>query len=468
MQISNPARLRRGVAVVMFLLAAPSVQAANWLMLQGTEAPNATAETVLWGFLQPQYSLTDGTRLDATTPFGGQLAVFNTIAPDLKTESQFQIQRARIGVRGQNFLLNSKVNYFILGEFGNNGITTGDGGGARLTDASVTLNYIPGVRVRTGLFKYPGSEEGYQAIHVFDYINFTNVTDSLLLERFFDRDGTPGCTVLLGGTAATCANNQNGPVGAFRDIGVQLFDAFTFGQFELSYAFMLGNGNGINRGDNDGDKDKYYYLSGEWVLGGEGPRREGLKCYVWNQDGSRKIVTGGTGTQGFGGTGTAGVASKFDRSRIGTGLTFRKSIFRAGAEYIKADGMIFDGTDGGAVPGALNNIVGPGSAYATFNIAPVDKADGYYVDFGIDVMPGRLELDIRYDSLNRRTNAPAFERKFDTLTLGAQWFFDRKNRVTLNYEFRDAEAPGLPATDVANKVLNAIDNRISLQLTSIF
>jgi hypothetical protein len=248
-------------------------------------------------------------------------------------------------------------------------------------------------------------------------------------------------------------------VGAFRDIGVQLFDAFTFGQFELSYAFMLGNGNGINRGDNDGDKDKYYYLSGEWVLGGEGPRREGLKFYVWNQDGSRKIVTGGTGIQ------ANGVASKFDRSRIGTGLTFRKSIFRAGAEYIKADGMIFDGTDGGAVPGALNNA---GTAYATFNIAPVDKADGYYVDFGIDVMPGQLELDIRYDSLNRRTNAAAFERKFDTLTLGAQWFFDRKNRVTLNYEFRDAEAPGLPATDVANKVLNAIDNRISLQLTSIF
>lgn len=455
MQISNSTRLRFCAAVAMFLLTVPSVQAANWLILQGTEAPNATAETVLWGFLQPLYSLTDGTRLEASTPFGGQPAVFNTIAPDLKTESQFQIQRARIGVRGQNFALNSKINYFVLGEFGNNGVTVG--AAARLTDASVTLNYIPGVRIRTGLFKYPGSEEGYQAIHVFDYINFTNVTDSLLLERFFDRDGAPPCGVALG--AAACANNQNGPVGAFRDIGVQLFDAFTFGQFELSYAFMLGNGNGINRGDNDGAQDKYYYLSSEWVLGGEGPRREGLKFYVWMQDGSRTIVTGGTGIQ------ANGVANKFDRTRTGTGLTFRKSIFRAGAEYIKADGMIFDGTDGGAVPGALNNA---GAAFATFNIAPVDKADGYYVDFGIEAIPGRLEFDIRYDKLNRRTNAATFERKFDTTTLGAQWFFDRKNRVTLNYEIRNAEAPGLPDTDNANKVLAGTDNRISLQLTSIF
>lgn len=436
-----------------------TAQAANWLMLQGTEKPNAAATAELWGFIQPQYTQTDGTVLEASTPFGGRPAVFNTITPDQKSESQFQIQRARIGVRGQNFPLNSKINYFILGEFGNNGITAGGGGGARLTDASVTLNYIPGVRIRGGLFKYPGSEEGYQAIHVFDYVNFTNVTDSLLLERFFDRDGIPNCTVAAGGTATTCANNPNGPVGAFRDIGVQLFDAFTFGQFELSYAFMLGNGNGINRGDNDGDKDKYYYLSGEWVLGGEGPRREGLKLYVWSQDGSRKIITGGTGTQ------TNGVAGKFDRTRTGTGLTFRKSIFRAGAEYIKADGMIFDGTDGGAVPGTSNNA---GTAFATFNIAPVDKADGYYIDFGVEVIPGKLELDLRYDSLNRRTDIASNERKFDTTTFGVQWFFDKKNRVTFNYEFRNAEAPGLPDSDNANKVLNGLDDRISVQLTSIF
>lgn len=453
------ARLRLTAVAVSLALMAPATHAANWLMLQGTEAPSATPVTRLWGFIQPQYTQTDGTPLEATTPFGGKPAVFNTALPDQKSDSQFHIQRARIGVRGQNFPLNSKINYFILGEFGNNGITAGGGGSARLTDASVTLNYIPGVRIRTGLFKYPGSEEGLQAIHVFDYINFSNVTDQLLLERFFDRDGAPGCTVAGGGTADTCANSPNGPVGAFRDIGVQLFDAFTFGQFELSYAFMLGNGNGINRGDNDGAKDKYYYLSGEWIFGGEGPRREGLKVYAWSQDGTRQIVTGGTGIQ------SNGVLGKFDRTRTGAGITFRKSIFRAGAEYVKADGMIFDGTDGGAVAGTLNNA---GTTFATFNMAPIDKADGYYVDFGIDLLPDKLELDLRYDNLNRRTDTPAAERQFNTATVGLQWFFDKKNRITFNYEFRDAEAPNLPGTDNANKVLGGTDDRISVQITSIF
>ncbi|HEX9627071.1 MAG TPA: hypothetical protein VGA00_09055 [Acidiferrobacterales bacterium] len=464
MSVLKDFRLHAVAAAMLCTLAAPAAQAANWLMLQGTEKPSAAPTTNLWGFIQPQYSQTDGTPL-AAGPWSGQNAVFNTILPDQKTDAQFHIQRARIGVRGQNFPLNSKVNYFILAEFGNNGITAGGGGAARVTDASVTLNYIPGARVRAGLFKYPGAEEGLQAIHVFDYVNFTNVTDQLLLERFFDRDGAAtnagasgGCPT-AGGTADLCANKPNGPVGAFRDVGVQLFDAFAFGNFELSYAAMLGNGNGINRGDNDGDKDRYYYLSGEWVFGGEGPRREGVKFFAWAQDGTRRLVTGGTDAQ------ADGTAGKFDRTRAGAGLTFRKGILRAAAEYVKADGMIFDGTDGGAVPGALSNA---GTHYATFNIAPVDKADGYYIDLGVQAIRDRLELDLRYDTLNRRTDTAAAERQFTTVTLGAQWFFDRKNRLTVNYEFRDAEAPNLAGTAVPNVILGGTDDRITVQITSIF
>lgn len=446
----------------------PISQAANWVMLQGIEEPNATEVAKLWGFIQPQYSQTDGTKLPVGTPFAGRDAVFNTIAPDQSSDSQFQIQRARIGVRGQNFLLDSNINYFILAEFGNNGITANGGGAARVTDASVTLNHIPGARIRAGLFKTPGAEEGLQAIHVFDYVNFTNVTDQMLLERFFDRDGTttaPGgaCRAVEGGTAETCANRPNGPVGAFRDIGVQLFDAFTFGNFELSYAAMLGNGNGINRGDNDDSKDKYVYLSGEYVFGGDGPRREGLKFFAWQQDGSRKLITGGTGAQnGIGGT--AGTTADYDRTRSGLGLTFRKSKYRASTEYIKADGMIFTGTDGGAVAGTATTTPG---AFATFNIVPVDKADGYYVDFGYLVLQN-LELDLRYDRLNRATNVAANEVQFTTTTVGAQYFFNKKTRVALNYEFRKAEAPNLAATAVPNLVLDSIDNRISVQLTAIF
>jgi predicted porin len=185
--------------------------------------------------------------------------------------------------------------------------------------------------------------------------------------------------------------------------------------------------------------------------------------FAWWQDGKRTLITGGTGAQdGIGGT--AGTAADYDRTRSGLGMTFRKSKYRATAEYIKADGMIFDGTDGGAVPGTAN---AAGTTFATFNIAPVDRADGYYADFGYLVLPN-LELDVRYDTLNRRTDVAANERKFTTTTLGAQYFFNKKTRVALNYEFRDAEAPNLPASNAANQILDATDNRVSVQLTMIF
>lgn len=434
-------------------------QAANWLMLQGTERPHSLPPVQIWGFLQPLYSTTDGTELPAGTPFAGQQAVFNTIAPNQESDSQFQVQRARVGARGQPFPLNPDINYFFLAEFGYNGITSGEGGSARVTDASVTLNQIPKARVRVGLFKYPGAEEALQAIHVFDYVNFSNVTDQLLLERFFDRDGGPACTTAAGGNAAACANEQTGPVGAFRDIGAQVFDAFRVGDWEHSYALMIGNGNGISGGDNDGAKDRYVYFSTEWILGEhEGPRRPGLKFFVWRQDGKRDLVTGGTGVQ------ANGTEDTFDRERSGLGVTFRHGKYRAVAEYMKADGMIFEGTDGGAVAGTAN---AAGTAFASFNITPEGEADGYYLDFGYLVSPS-IELDLRYDKLNRRTDSAAAEREFTTITLGVQHFFDPKNRLTLNYEFRDAQAPNLPGSNVANRILDSLDDRISLQFTTIF
>ena len=89
-------------------------------------------------------------------------------------------------MRGTGFPLDSNINYFLLAEFGNNGVTKPAGAFAKLTDASVTFNHVKGARVRAGLFKYPGSEEGLQAIHVFDYINFSEVANGLLLEELGD------------------------------------------------------------------------------------------------------------------------------------------------------------------------------------------------------------------------------------------------------------------------------------------
>jgi hypothetical protein len=332
---------------------------------------------------------------------------------------------------------------------GNNGITRFGGGGAvKLTDASVTFNYIPGARIRVGQFKYPGSEEGLQAIHVFNYVNFTNITNQQLLERFFDEDGSRPATT------EDLINEPNGPIGAFRDIGIQVFDTFTMDQWEHSYAVMVCNGNGIARSDNDGNKDWYLYWSSERVFGGKGPRRQGWKLFAWYQDGKRTLqYANGNATE-----------QEFDRTRWGLGTTYLKGKWRAAAEYIKADGMIFNGTDGAAVPGSLNNA---GTAYASWNLLPEDEADGWYLDVGYKVLP-QLELDLRYDIEHRGTNTDKNQRDLETWTLGAQWFFNKKARVIANYEFRDIEAPGLASSAVPNQILDGVDDRFSIQLLAIF
>jgi len=460
-------------------LIAPA-NAANWLMLQGTEPEGSAPRAKVWGFIQPEYSKTDGTKLKAG-PWAGQDAVFNMMRPDLKSNEGFNTLRARLGVRGTGMPLDSNVNYFLLAEFGNNGITRGDGGSAKVTDASVTLNHLKDIaRVRVGTFKTPGSEEGLQAIHVFDYINFTNGANGLLLERFFKYDGS-GTFVNPNAGPNTASdsgqvNSPTGPVGAFRDTGIQLFNSFNVAGWDASYAWMIGNGNGITRGDNDGNTETYAYISAEKVYAGKGPRRQGLKLFAWNQSGKRNLTLEKGNSSSA--DDTDGV---FDRKRSGFGVTFIKDKFRAAFEHIKADGMIFNGTDGGAVAGSLSNLPGAaapkfttngdvngdGQLSASFNMEPTGEADSTYLHVGYAITP-KLEIDYRYDTYNRMTNVAAKERTFTTNTLGVQYFFNKKSRLIVNYEQREAEAPNLAADHNANKILDSMDDRLSAQILIIF
>ena len=452
-----------------------TAQAANWLMLQGTE-PAGTADAVkVWGFVQPTYSQTDGSKV-AAGPFKGRNFQPNLIAPDLTSKSQFSLMRARLGVRGSNFPLDSKTNYFLMAEFGNNGITTQAGGATVLTDASVTLNHIPGARIRLGQFKTPISEEVFQAIGVFDYINLTSMANQQLIERFFVTDGQAACIQNNTGTVPNsdaayleyCADGNPfvGATGAARDIGIQIFDAFDKGGWEHSYALMLGNGNGIARGDNNASKDRYLYWSSEKVYGGRGPRRQGWKLFVWNVDGERTLLDSADLNTGV------RTKKNYDRNMTGVGTTYRRDRWRAAVEYIKFDGMIYNGSTGGAIPGDRNTVAAGskfdvGTRTSLFNVLPEEKADGMYLDVGYKVRP-HLELDLRYDVYNRGTEVAANERKYTTLTLGAQYFFNLKTRLAVNYELRDQEAPNLPGSDNANLIADEIDDRISAQVTLIF
>lgn len=424
------------IAGIAGCLMTQSAYSANWLMLQGTEeakqgqAPRAH----VWGFIQAQY------QYDNSDPnANGGYNPPKLIGPNLDDQSAFNVNRARIGVRGTGFPLDSKVNYFILTEFGNNGITYGDDG-KHLTDASVTLNHIPGARVRMGLFKYPGAEEGLQAIHVFDYINFTTVTNQLLLERFpqatdSNQPASP--------TPDADMNQFSRSVGAFRDVGIQIFDTFKVSNWEHSYALMAGNGNGLNYGDNDDNKDIYAYWSSELVFGGKGGRREGMKLFAWHQDGKR--------------TNAADRTQEQDRTRTGAGIKYLKRPFRASAEYMQGKGMIFQGQ------------------HRPVHMFNDGEAAGYYVEGGWYIPNTKWEIDLRYDSYTRDENfvnptppppssAPGDESTFDTITVGTQYHFNKKTRVNAEYASRDAESD----TTAINNNVKGIDGRFAIQVTHIF
>ncbi|MDH5231194.1 MAG: OprO/OprP family phosphate-selective porin [Gammaproteobacteria bacterium] len=433
-------------SVLTFTVPMKDADAANWLMLQGTERSSAVGRAKVWGFVQGQM------QYDFSDPHtNGKYIPPKLIGPNLTSQKQFNVNRARIGVRGTGFPLDSKVNYFLLAEFGNNGITAADGGAAKMTDASVTFNHIPFARVRAGLFKTPGAEEGLQAIHVFDYVNFTNVTNQMLLERFVvkDRFGAP-LNPQNPDLTGIAPNGLERGVAAFRDVGVQVFDTISFGKLELTYAGMVGNGNGLNVGDYGDQKDVYGYLSAEQVFGGKGGRREGAKVFAWMQQGKRLVDMDAA---------EGAVRNEYvDRKRMGAGAKYLKKPFRVTAEYMAGEGMIFVGAhkqnfdmDG------ITNADGSGLD---------GKANGFYADFGFYIPGTKAEIDLRYDVYNRLVDDAKFEVKYTTTTIGAQYHLNKKSRVAANYEIRKIESVNDNAGLVAN--FEGVGPRASVQFTAIY
>jgi hypothetical protein len=417
-------------------IAAPA-GAANWLMLQGTEPASAPAIRP-FGFFSVDYQRTSGSELVAG-PWDGQPLVQNQIPPRLDDDATLQFAYARVGVRGR--LLDGALNYWVSPLGGDNGVSYNGTPNVKFTDVSMTLNVIPHARIRIGQFFYPGSEEGLQPVVLRDYINPSSVGDQIVNERYLDSDGTP----------TNDTNEPSGPVSGWRDTGIQIFDTFKTGDWEHTYAVMAGTGTGlaIYNGMGSGRPDWHLYWSSELVFGGTGPFRDGLKLFGWYQNGERELAVG-----------KAQIEEMFDRERFGLGATFRQGALRAVAEWVKADGMIFNGTDGLAVPGSISN---NGKLIASYNILPEEEADGWYVDGGYTLFSD-WELRARYDRLNRGTEDPVNERQFETLTLGLTYRLNKHVRVLADYQFRDAQAPGLPDNDVANRNLDEFDNLLALRV----
>ncbi len=415
-------------ACVIFVSQPPGeVQAANWFRIQGTESPDAKAVKV-WGFVQPTY--------------------YNS-ASDVPPEEDFRkndfdIRRARLGVRGIIPGSNNKVNYFLLSEFGRNGITEDPNGEqtsfAVLTDASAILNYIPYAHIRFGQFKMPIGNDGLQAIQLHSYIEFSDVYAQLLLERYgYDRS-----------------------VGAFRDIGAEVFGWYRFGmnrEYEAAYAVMVGNGNGINSRDNNDYKRVTAKVTLSRIFDNTmGPYRQSVEFGAWYMTGKRSGFAFAPGPSN-------GAPIEQQAKRGGIELVAVKDLGKSGditfiGESVWATGWIFAPRFfAGAVPASLRSFT-ENTSVDGHGIPHADlSAFGFYLDFGYrpPILEKKIEADLRYSYYNPDSGDDlATSVAQDTWTLGAQYFFDRHARLIVNYEIRN------------NDWNTGIGNLFMVQVTAIF
>ena len=452
--------LKTKLASLALLALATQVDAADWLMLQGSQpefvapkgviVPYRSHKPKVWGFIQANY------RKDYSkvfiAPNGLNKTPFALLNPDLQNQSGLNVFRARMALRGMADNEN-KVDYFIMTEFGNNGINNLAGHSnvaTYFTDASVTLKYIPYAKVRVGKFKYPGSEEGLQAVFVSPYVSFTTMTNQQLLERFVTNVGAKQTGAAAGGasTAHYTSTNIDQPIGAFRDTGVQVFDTVKVkDDWAVTYAYMYGNGTGISNKNSNANKTHYGYLALEETYGGRGYFTRCMKFYVWGQTGKRTLLSNNT-TQ-----------VHANRKRYGLGMTYYNHGIRFEAEYMKAKGMIFTGAKDTDTNPLVNDW------QFQYAVGDENEADGGYVNLQYEVMPKKIEVFGRYDYSNRLTNDVKGERDFKTMTLGTSYRFKGATRLDVNYAFRNAKAPG---NAKAQKILDNMGNRLEVQITAAF
>lgn len=428
-------RCRFGVALLMGFFST-TAHASNWLQLQGNEAPDAPAIRI-FGFVQPSYTFIDAKKASglqgAAAAFNGQYSTLNLNWPELQHPHQLQVIRAGLGARGR---LNNDINYFVALDAGQNGVNYYRD--VMLTDASLTFSYIPGARIRAGLFKLPTSEEALLAVNTsYPYVYNSNAVLYMLV-------GLPVQSTGAVNASGTSSAKLSSGFSGFRDWGVQVYDTFVRERWEYSYAAMVSNGAAIERiNDTDTRKDLTLRLQTSYLLGGKGPNREDISAFVWRQNGSRLFGT-----------------EYFRMLREGVGIKYLQGSYRASAEYLRANGMVVGGQT-------------PPFAGQAFAAGVNERARGGYIEGGWRFMP-QWEADLRYDYLDFMTQTAANEREFATTTLGLQYFIDPVTRVIFNYEWRAMKVSHLAdiaagvARDNALIIANGLGDRISLQLTWSF
>ena len=506
------------------VLHTPETIAANWFKLRGTEPGNTPHTIKLFGFAQPTYvkeyndpikgavgPLAGDTVAGNTGPnVNGDRQVPGTIAPDRNRDSDFFLRRARLGARGTLLPVSKDVDYFVMAEMGDNGVTRDDNL-IRLLDASVTLNHFSrgkdeqgfanlGARVRAGQFLFSHTSEALshstpgRRVHVF----MPEMTFQNAIRRMASDNGRFNFPTSVNGNAA-------------RDIGIEVFDwaefpAATGGPWEFTYAAGLGNGTTPGEWNRDDNYRKYLWLSfGKLFDDTRGPRRHDAMLYGFFQQGDILFnsdidgngvddlsITGGdynpagpvdvnTGTLiGPASPGTRVVKNGFQRDieqrYWGIGVEYFDKPWtnlgqvRFEAEFSRADGLIFDGAQ---FPSAqVNDDFG---GFQSIRYDTDGRNQGWYVDLGYDVhrhlgLEDRATMNVRYDEYDRNKGNKQRESNWRIWTLTGEYFFHKNARATVSYQWRDVGAD--ERTAVAringNAVLNGIEQRLGIQLTLLF
>ncbi len=418
--------------------AASNALAENWFIKDGTEKPNAKPLRV-YGLVQPTFQADFSDKVKglngAEAAYNNEYSAYSSIPPGYSSTSSFYLFRVRLGVRG---LVEPNINYEIVGEYGANALTTKAESeyNVELAEGSVTLNHIPGMRIRLGLFKVPGPEEALRT--AIDYVNFSNVTFRLINYQPVKRNTS--FTSLKGVPADTKTG-----VRAFRDTGVQIFDAFRVGNQEFTYAAMLANGSSINEIDDNRNKAFYARLQWSWVFDDVidyyDTARQDLSVFAWYQQGDQEFD-----------------GDNYKAVRQGAGFSYVKQPYHLTAEYMWGDGMIL-------LPSTYRDA--PGLVFADSE----NEGRGWYVDAGMFVTRN-IALEARYDVLELLPNDNQMETTLKTTTLGAQYYFSKRNRISVNYEFRDYDLASVPVTatfqNSSNRLNDASGDRIAIQYTLRF
>lgn len=436
----------------LVLLTTSSIaHAADWVMLGGTEEGRKEG-IAPWGFAQlllestPWTQPVTGLQAPPLLPFNG-----HHLAAEIDGPFELSVRRARLGLRGSVPGTGQRVVFNVAVEAGENGLTRERG--LVLVDATATWSVVPGLRLRVGQFKTPTADEALENNPVASsFTRFSPYVAALLI----DQDVEDGVIT--------------GPALAFRDVGLQAFDALPIleaagGRFELTYAAVASLGRPAHAFDtatwvNDLTAQLAHVASAgpdvtgrvqlSWIFD-ETMRhradRDEVSFWLWQQRGQRLVTVVDGGLDDI-------VTAA--RVRQGMGAQLRFAGIKVRGEAAFADGVVLAQ---GAFAGQPAQILTDGAAWGSSLDVQVAKLGA------IDLDP--FAIDVSYDVLVRNPDDPAASRTLHGLTIGTQVKLGKNFRLLVNGELRRQDV-GEKAPPDAAVIAAGLSPLLSAQLNLVF